>query len=216
MSKVVQKLGAAAPVGTVENPLPTPSPAANALEQAHSAQLKILGKAVIDAVVKAGTETLRLCEYIRQNEVAPKLVSFELQALGLSKSWASKVNSVSNAADEVWNAFAAGTLTFKDVLALKSGDSQAVQSLAAEMGADVVDIKAQIQEQEDKEAKQPQIIPPTPKEMAEKRKLSNQRAFATIVKNLNEETRFKRIDFKVDGFRFVVTKEKALPVVEKK
>jgi len=169
--------------------LPTPSQATNALQLAHSSKLQELGRAVIDAVVKAGTETLRLCEYIRNNQVAPKLVSSELQALGLSKSWASKVNSVANAGDDVWNAFAARTLTFKGVLSLEAGDSQAVKSLAAEMGADVVDIKAQIQEQSDKEESEPVFIEPTPKEKAEKRKLSNQRAFATLVKNFKEESK---------------------------
>lgn len=203
-SKVVMKLGMAAPVGTVDNPLPTPTQATKGLELTHAKELQRLGRQVIDALVKAGTETYTLCKYIRDNSVSPKLVSFELRQLGLSKSWASKVNKVSQCSDEAWNAFAARTMTFKDILAI--GEGQAAVSLAEEMGTDVVDIKAQVAELEEEEDKKPELIPATPKEQREARKKQNERAFAVLVKNFGAEKQFRKIDIKIDGFRFLVTK----------
>jgi len=208
-SKVSQKLGPAQPVGSVDSPLPTASQATQGLEITHSRELQRLGRQVIDAVVKAGTETLVLCKYIRDNMVSPKLVSHELRALGLSKSWASKVNRVAQCSDEDWSAFEARTLTFKDVLALKEGGSAVMDSLAAEMGTDVVDIKAQVEELESEDSENPELIQPTAKEAKEARKKQNERAFATLIKNFKAEKAFRKVDLKLDGFRFIITKVKS-------
>jgi len=208
-SSVVVKLGPAAPVGTVENPLPTAAQATKGLEEAHAKKLQELGKNVIDAVVKAGTETYQLCKYIRENSVAPKLVSHELRALGFSKGWASQVNKVSQCSDEAWSSFEARTFTFKQILALKEGGTASLASLAEEMGTNVVDIKAQVAEMEEEDDKKPELIPATAKEQREARKKQNERAFATLVKNFGAEKAFKTVNIVVDGFKFVVTKVKS-------
>jgi len=190
------------------NLLPDAKGATKALEDAHALELQRLGRQVINAVIKAGTETLVLCKYIRDNMVSPKLVSHELRQLGLSKSWASKVNRVAQCSDEDWSAFEARTMTFKDVLALKEGGAAALDSLAAEMGTDVVDIKAQVAELEEEEAESPGLIQPTAKEAKDARKKQNERAFATLIKNFKAEKQFRKVDLKLDGFRFIITKVK--------
>lgn len=186
--------------------LPNAGQAANAVEQTHAIKLQELGRKIIDTLVRSGTETMALCAYIRANSVSPKLVSAELCGLGFSRSWASKVNKVAQCADEVWDAFQARTFTFKDVLQL--GQGQAVESLAAEMGADVVDVKAQVEELEKEEEESPELIEETESEKKEKRKKQNERAFATLVKNFGQEKVFRKINLKVGGFQFVVTKVK--------
>lgn len=196
--------------------LPSAKEATKGLEEAHAKKLQELGRNVIDAVVKAGTETYQLCKYIRENSVAPKLVSHELRQLGFSKGWASQVNKVSQCSDEAWSAFEARTFTFKQILALKEGGTASLSALAEEMGTNVVDIKAQVAEMEEEEDKKPELIPATPKEQREARKKQNERAFATLVKNFAQEKNFKTVNIVVDGFKFVITKAKIVKVDEAK
>jgi len=190
------------------NLLPDAKGATKALEDMQARELQRLGRQVVDAVVKAGTETLLLCKYIRDNAVSPKLVSHELRQLGFSKSWASKVNRVAQCSNEDWSAFEARTMTFKDILALREGGDAVISSLAAEMGTDVVDIKAQVAELETEDEENPDLIQPTAKEAKEARKKQNERAFATLIKNFKAEKAFRKVDIKLDGFRFVISRVK--------
>jgi len=134
---------------TNETALPTEAAASAALEILHGEQIDKLGEIVLLRIVESGVATYNLCKFIRDNQVAPTLVSAHLRALGFSKGWASQVNSVALAGDDVWDEFAAKTMTFKDVLQLKEG--LVPKAIADATGADVTDIKAQIEEMETEE-----------------------------------------------------------------
>jgi len=134
----------------------------------HTAALQAFGKRIIEKVVETGAVYLELCEYIRTNQVPPKLVSFELTALGMNRQQVSRINTVANASDEVYSQFSARTLGFNKVLDLavaeKGTPELVVGALAKSMGQSVIDVKAIIEEHEDEESEAPQLIPPTPEQ----------------------------------------------------
>lgn len=113
-------------------------------QEAHSAQIKQLGTEIVKATIAVGDKYLALCEYIRTNNVAPKLATFELLEIGFHKARVSEIVRVSHSSDEIWNQFKARNIGFRKVLELSRGN---VQELIAESdGVEVVEIKATIQE----------------------------------------------------------------------
>lgn len=137
------------------------------LELQHSVHLKKYGQDIIEATAVAGEKYLTICRYIRENMVAPKLVSFELAAIGMHRAVISKINRVANLPDDQWNQFAARTIGFNKVIELNS--SQSAELLAKQTGESVTDVKAIIAEMEDEDGKGgTPLIPPTDAEREEK------------------------------------------------
>jgi len=209
MKKEKQKAIAAK---TNETGLQTEASASAALALKHSEKLVEYGTIVLNKIVESGVATFNLCRYIRENEVAPTLVSEQLRGLGFSKGWASQVNSVALAGDDVWNEFAAKTMTFKDVLQLKEGIVP--KAIADATGADVTDIKAQIEEMEIGESENPDLVELTPAERKAKIKQQVQRSLAGLVKHFLE-SKSRKLDLTIDNVRVIVTlaKGKSKPVV---
>jgi len=118
--------------------------ASAALETRHIAEISKLCREVIAATVQTGKVYLKLCLYIRENMVAPKLVTAQMLEMGFNKQVVSRVNKVANASDEVFSQFAASTIGFNKALDMARNPVQ--ESLAASMGTDVTDIKAQVEE----------------------------------------------------------------------
>jgi len=112
------------------------------VEVTHARKLDKLADEVIKSLAAAGEKYLSLCTYIRKNEVAPKLVSFQLAAKGFSRATISKINSVANADEKEWNQYAARTIGFNKVLALTSGSVQ--KALADETGDDVIEVESEV------------------------------------------------------------------------
>lgn len=159
--------------------------ASSALEIQHTQILMAKGKELIGAVIGVGDKYLSLCKSIRENEIAPKLVSFELTKLGFSRATVSKINKVAGASDELWNSFEARAFGFNKMLELSRGEkpNEATKLLADAMGADVIDVVAQVQKlegEEDAESKEGNLIEPTEAEKDEKQKLACERAAAVI------------------------------------
>jgi len=137
------------------------------LEKQHSAHLKKYGQDIIDATAVAGEKYLTICSYIRENMVAPKLVSFELAAIGMHRAVISKINRVANLPNDQWNQFAARIIGFNKVIELNS--AQSAEALARASGESLTDVKAIISEMEEEEEKQGKpLIAPTPEEQKEK------------------------------------------------
>lgn len=112
------------------------------LEVTHAKKIDHLADEVIHALAGAGEKYLKLCTYIRDNEVAPKLVSFQLAAKGFSRSTISKINTVANLPEAAWNKYAARELGFNKVLALGSGSVQ--EAIADASGEKVIDVQAEV------------------------------------------------------------------------
>jgi len=89
-----------------------------ALDQKHSTKLHELGQEIIAAAGVMGDKYLKLVKYIRDNKLAPKLVTHELLALGFKKDTVSKINRVAMASNELFNQFEAKLLGFNKVLDL--------------------------------------------------------------------------------------------------
>jgi len=137
------------------------------LELQHSVHLKKYGQDIIQATVIAGEKYLTICKYIRENMVAPKLVSFELSAIGMHRAVISKINRVSNLPDDQWNQFAARTIGFNKVIELNSATT--TEALANSSGQSVTDVKAIIAEMDEEEEKEGKpLVPPTDEERREK------------------------------------------------
>jgi len=169
---------------------------------------------IIDQVVKTGTLYLDLCLYIRKNTVSPKLVRCEMEGMGFNKQVISRVNKVANAADDVFSQFQARTIGFNNVLALARGGA-VVGSLAAEMGSDVVDVAAQIEEQETEQAESENSNPPLPGVLAtpeelEKKALARFEKGAATVLSVAAQLGFKKQRKVVggNGYILLVIKDK--------
>lgn len=160
--------------------------AAQAVEVRHIELLIQKGKDLITAVIGVGDKYLSLCKTIRENEIAPKLVSFELTKLGFSRSTVSKINKVAGASDDLWNSFEARAFGFNKMLELSRSEkepNEATKLLADAMGADVIDVTAQVEKlqgEEDRDAKEGDLIEPTEEEKDAKQKLACERAAAVL------------------------------------
>jgi len=108
--------GASAPVQ-----VPTPAVPVEVLtkdENMHAKEIQKLADAIIIAAGEMGTKYLNLITYIRTNQVAPKLVSFELRQKGFTKQRVNELNRIANASDEVYNQYQSKLLSFRDALEL--------------------------------------------------------------------------------------------------
>jgi len=147
------------------------------------------GKELIGAVIGVGDKYLALCKAIRENEMAPKLVSFELGQLGFSRQTVSKINKVAGASDELWNSFEARAFGFNKMLELSRGEkpNEATLMLADKMGADVVDVVAQVQKLETDEVKEgaenPELVEPSLEELDKKAELAAEKAAAVLLRS---------------------------------
>lgn len=86
------------------------------LEVAHATMVNKLGVDIIRKTGEVAGLYLGLCQYIRQNKVAPKLVSFELTKLGFKRSRVSEINRVSQASDKLFTAYQAKAIGFDKCL----------------------------------------------------------------------------------------------------
>lgn len=90
-----------------------------------AADLKVkfdsVAKQIVLGTAKVGVLYLELCRLIRQEQLAPKTVRKWLQECGFHKTRISEINRVANAADAVWNRFAASTIGFRKVLEISRG-----------------------------------------------------------------------------------------------
>lgn len=154
--------------------------ASDKLTVQHTAGLNKLADEFIAGMVESGKTLLRMCLYIRENMVAPKLASYILTERGLSRSMVSKINKVANSSDEVFSKFEAQTLGFKKVLELSRGEVPG--KLAAAMGTSVIDVKAQVEELESAEEKEATAKPaPSVEEMADKYSRSLEQGAARVL-----------------------------------
>jgi len=78
-------------------------------------------KSLIQSAKKQAQVYYDLVTYIRENKVAPRLVSAKMVEMGFNKVRASEVNRVANAPEALYNQFAARALGFKNVLQLVRG-----------------------------------------------------------------------------------------------
>lgn len=160
--------------------------ASKQVEVRHIELLIQKGKDLITAVIGVGDKYLSLCKTIRENEIAPKLVSFELTKLGFSRATVSKINKVAGASDELWNSFEARAFGFNKMLELSRSEkdpNEATKLLADSLGADVIDVTAQVQKlegEEEQEGKEGTLIEPTEEEKNAKQKLACERAAAVL------------------------------------
>jgi len=137
------------------------------LQNQQAGELKKLGREIIAGTAMVGEKYLNLCQYIRKNMVAPKLVSFELGELGFHRVAISKINKVANASDELWNEFSARNIGFNKMLEMSRGELPAAISKAS--GNNETDVRAQIAEMaEEEEAEAKPLIEPTSEEKKEK------------------------------------------------
>jgi len=113
------------------------------------------GKAIIASVGEVGRKYLDLCQYIRDHSIAPKLVSNELGKLGFKRSRIAELNKVAGASDELWDAFQARRIGFKDTLELARKAAEGVGMVATEAAKLLVDKGAIGQEDVDAEASAP-------------------------------------------------------------
>jgi len=129
----------------------------------HSEELRKLGAEIVADTIRVAGKYLTLVQYIRKNQVPPKLVSFELAAVGFAKTRISELNRVANAEDKVFNEFVAGTIGLKRVLELTRGnvvnlgqallsDGSPVETAEAES---IIDEATTIAEETEAEAKEP-------------------------------------------------------------
>lgn len=81
-------------------------------------QIRVMGLDIIKATGEVAGKYLTLCNYIRANKVAPKLVSFELTRLGFKRSRISELNRVSNAPEKLWHEYEAKIIGFDKALEL--------------------------------------------------------------------------------------------------
>lgn len=96
----------------------------SAVEAAQIDKIREFGERLMGVMVQESTLYLDLCLYIRENKVAPKLVSATLGAQGFHRVRISEINRVANAPDKYFHCFAAKALGFKRVLQLVRGDGE--------------------------------------------------------------------------------------------
>jgi len=95
-----------------------------ASEVAHAQMLQNLGASIIRKVGEVTQLYLELVLYIRNNKVAPKLVTFELTHMGFEKSRVSEINRVANASDKLFSMYQAKFIGFNKTLMLARHESK--------------------------------------------------------------------------------------------
>jgi len=98
------------------------------------------GAEIVRDTLDIAKKYVGLCEYIRTNSIAPKLVAFELGQLGFHRVRVSEINRVANSKDEVWNSFLAASIGFKKALQLTRGT---VENVEKELGENMSEGEAE-------------------------------------------------------------------------
>jgi len=99
------------------------------LEAAHADMITELGREIILSTGELAGKYMKLCLYIRKNEVAPKLVSLELTRLGFHKVRISEINKVAHASDKLFKEWTAKTVGFNKVLEMARQEASGVKTL---------------------------------------------------------------------------------------
>lgn len=92
--------------------------AANKAESAQIDKLRELGKAIIVGMGEVAEKYLTLVMFIRNNKVAPKLVSVQLAKLGFKRSRVAELNRIAQASDKVFKQYEAKLIGFRGALDL--------------------------------------------------------------------------------------------------
>jgi len=92
-------------------------------EVKQAAMVQGLAIDIIRATGELAGKYLRLCLYIRQEKVSPKLVSYELKTLGFKKSRISEVNRVAHSSDKLFSDYQAKLIGFDRCLELSRIES---------------------------------------------------------------------------------------------
>jgi len=92
--------------------------AVQAVAVKQATEIHTLAEEIIKATGEVAGRYKDLCLYIRNNKVAPKLVSFELGRLGFKRSRISEINRVANAPDKLWHEYEAKIIGFDKALEL--------------------------------------------------------------------------------------------------
>jgi len=71
-----------------------------------------------EAVITVGQKYVELCKWIRQKQIAPKMVTNLLIGLGFAKSRVSEINRIAQCADELWKEYEAGLIGRNRILEL--------------------------------------------------------------------------------------------------
>jgi hypothetical protein len=90
----------------------------------QAAQIRLIGKQIIEGAIIVGHKYLQLCLYIRANKISPKLVAFELARLGFKSQRIAEINRVAQAPEKLLTAFEAHYIGFHRCLALAMGDGR--------------------------------------------------------------------------------------------
>jgi len=98
------------------------------------------GAEIVRDTLDVAKKYVGLCEYIRTNSIAPKLVAYELGQLGFHRVRVSEINRVANAKEEVWNSFLAASIGFKKALQLTRGT---VENVEKELGENMSEGEAE-------------------------------------------------------------------------
>jgi len=167
MKKTVEQKKTDVAAKVNETGLATEKAATAALELCHSKAIRGACQLIIDKTVETGRLYLDLCLYIRKNQVAPKLVSFEMTEMGFNRQVVSRVNKVAGASNELFSQFEARTIGFNKVLELSRAPA-AIEGIAADSGEDVIDVKAQVEELEAGDGGSGPVVEPTSEEKEEK------------------------------------------------
>lgn len=88
------------------------------IEVAQEQTIVQMGTDIIRHTGELGAKYFTLCKFIRDNKVAPKLVSFALNKLGFKRSRISEVNRVANASDKLFKEYEAKLIGFDKCLDL--------------------------------------------------------------------------------------------------
>jgi len=155
MKRKDKKSPAPAPVASAPAPSPTPAsdphdPAAAAAllkkkgiqvprtgdvdvqtrtEVAQEAYLIEAGKQIIHATGELANKYYNLIMGIRQQKIAPKLVSFALGKIGFARSRVAEINRISQASDKLFKDYEAKLLGFNKVLELARAESKGQPAL---------------------------------------------------------------------------------------
>jgi len=88
----------------------------------HSAALRKIGAEIVRGTLQVALRYVELVEYIRSNSLAPKLVSFELGAIGFARTRISELNRIAHSSDAIYAQFQAGKIGIKKALELTRGN----------------------------------------------------------------------------------------------
>lgn len=96
------------------------------------------GRAIIKATGELATKYFDLVVGIRQQKIAPKLVSFALGKLGFKRSRVSEINRVANASDKLFKDYEAKLLGFDKILELARAEKDGGPMLLTDAAKELV------------------------------------------------------------------------------